>query len=86
MIAPGQRLRTALRRDLKVRLSGGRAGSRVPVRAMGGDQAVASGSGRAGTTVVMRFTAKAKRALARRASVRATLVTSGARTQITVPR
>jgi Ca2+-binding RTX toxin-like protein len=82
----GQHLRTALRRGLRVRVTGGTAGARVLVRALLGGRTVATGSGRAGGTVVLRFTAKARRTLARRASVRLTLVSGTVRAPLTVRR
>ncbi|MCW3017122.1 MAG: hypothetical protein JWO02_4214 [Solirubrobacterales bacterium] len=82
----GQRLATVLRRGLRVRVSGGKAGARIVVRALSGGQPVATGSGRVGGTVVLRFTAKARRTLARRASIRLTLVSGSVRAPTTVRR
>jgi hypothetical protein len=82
----GQRLRTALRRGLKVRVSGAPAGTKVRVRALHGRRTVASGSGRAGRTVLLRFTAKAKRGLARKALVRLTVVSGTHRTTLALRR
>jgi hypothetical protein len=82
----GQRLRTALRRGLKVRVTGAPAGTRVRVGALHGRRMVAGGSGRVGRTVLLRFTASARRTLARRAFVRLTLVSGDTRTALSLRR
>lgn len=82
----GQRLRTALRRGLRVRVSGARAGTTVKVRAVVGRRTVASGSGKAGSTVLLRFTKPARRTLAAKRSVRLKLVAGTTATTVTLKR
>jgi hypothetical protein len=79
VVVAGQRLRTALRRGLRVRVA--TAGT---VRALHGRRTVATGRGRG--VVTLRFTAAARRALAGRRTVRLTLVAGTARTTVTLRR
>jgi hypothetical protein len=71
------RLRAALRGGLALRLSGLRAGARTAVTARAGRTVVARGSARADrrgrAAVRLRFTAAARRSLARKTSVRLTV-------------
>ena len=83
------KLRTALRKGLKVTLTGVPAGD-VVVRAKHGGRVVASGFGRAaanGTAkVTIRFTKKARRTLARKRSVRLTIAAGTAKAAVTLAR
>jgi hypothetical protein len=82
-------LRTALRKGLYVRLSGAKAGT-VRVVASSGGRTVASGRakvGAAGTaSVTLRFTAKARRALAGKRSAKLTLRAGKLRGTVTLKR
>jgi hypothetical protein len=79
----GQRLRTAVRRGLRVRASGP-AGTTVAVRALLGRRVVATGRGRAGTTVTLRFTRAGRAAVGRRRSATLAVVAGPARASVTL--
>lgn len=83
------KLASALRRGLPVRVSGVPAGSHRVVAATGG-KTVASGTARVGRTgraaTTLRFTAKAKRSLAKRRSVTLALKAGKARGTVTLKR
>jgi hypothetical protein len=82
-VVAGQRLRTAVRRGLKVRVSGP-AGTTVAVRALLGRRVVATGRGRAGTTVTLRFTRAGRAAVGRRRSATLAVVAGPARASVTL--
>lgn len=81
-VAGRPRLGAALKRGLALRLTGLRAGARTAVTARAGRTVVARGSARADrrgrAAVRLRFTAAARRALARRPAVRLTVRAAGA--------
>ncbi len=85
-LVSGQRLRRALTRGLRVRVRGAKPGRLVSVRAMVAGRTVAAGRARPDKVVVLRFTAKARRSLARRASVRLSLRAGSARTSVLLRR
>ncbi|WP_026909842.1 PD40 domain-containing protein [Patulibacter minatonensis] len=82
-------LRTALRKGLTVRLSGAKAGT-VKVVATTGGRTVASRKAKVGKTgkvaVTLRFTAKAKRTLAKKRTVKLTLKAGKLRGTVTLKR
>lgn len=80
-------LRTALRKGLTVRISGVKAGRHKVVATTGG-KTVASGTAKVGTTgkaaVTLKFTAKAKKSLAKKKSVKLTLKAGRAKGTVTL--
>lgn len=84
------RLRTALTRGLKLRVSGLRAGAKVTVRAKRGKKTVATGRGKATAkgvaTVTLKFTKAARRSLARKRSVKLTITAGKATRTLTLKR
>jgi len=85
-LSAGQRLRTALRRGLRVRVGGSGTGGTVKVRAVVGGRTVATGSGKAGSSVLLRFTKPARRTLAARRSVQLKLVAGATVKTVTLKR
>lgn len=83
---PGQRLRIALAAGLRVRVGGGTAGTRVTLKATVLGRTVATGTGRVGGVATLRFTATARRTLARRTSARLTVVAGASRASVLLRR
>ena len=76
-VAPGTRLRAALRRGLRLTIAGLPAGASV--KALSGGRTVGRGKSAAAGKVTIRFTRAAKRRLARKRSVRLTIVAGAVR-------
>ena len=83
-VAPGTRLRAALRRGLRLTLNGVPAG--VKVKALAAGRTVGRGKATQAGKVTIRFTAAAKRRLARRRTAKLTIVAPGFREVVTLRR